>query len=447
MHKITLKIDGMTCINCQTRIENALLAAAGIKSAKVSWQDGKAEIEYDEKQINLKEIKKIIETLDYKVRGNVTGKSDRTGLLKEIYRSIFYVVIITLLFILLQKTGLLNLLSPGKVADSKMSYALLFVTGLFTSVHCIAMCGGINLSQSIGGKTAGLKYNAGRVLSYTLIGLILGTVGFFLARASKELSSDLVILPFSLQSILKLIAGFFMILMGISLLGIFPVLRKITPHLPAGLSKKIYSVKYSAQKKHRGAFIVGLLNGFMPCGPLQAMWIVALASGNPLSGALSMLFFSLGTVPLMLGLSSIISLIGKKYTGVVMKIGSILVVVMGLSMVSQGFALGGKKADSINSFEKKVLEANNDKQIIKSKLSAGKYPNITVKKGIPVQWEIEADENSLTGCNYRMILKDFKLGVELGYGTNVIEFTPEKAGNFQYSCWMGMITGTIKVEE
>ena len=246
MRKITLKIDGMTCINCQTRIENALLTAAGIKSAEVSWQDGKAEIEYDEKQINLKEIKKIIEALDYKVRGNVAGKSERTGLLKEIYRSIFYVVIITLLFILLQKTGLLNLLSPGKVADSKMSYALLFVTGLFTSVHCIAMCGGINLSQSIGGKTAGLKYNAGRVLSYTLIGLILGTVGFFLARASKELSSDLVILPFSLQSILKLIAGFFMILMGISLLGIFPVLRKITPHLPAGLSKKIYSVKYSA---------------------------------------------------------------------------------------------------------------------------------------------------------------------------------------------------------
>ena len=101
----------------------------------------------------------------------------------------------------------------------------------------------------------------------------------------------------------------------------------------------------------------------------------------------------------------------------------------------------------LNQFEKKVLEVNNDKQIIKSKLSAGKYPNITVKKGIPVQWEIEADENSLTGCNYRMILKDFKLGVELGYGTNVIEFTPEKAGNFQYSCWMGMITGTIKVEE
>ena len=71
----------------------------------------------------------------------------------------------------------------------------------------------------------------------------------------------------------------------------------------------------------------------------------------------------------------------------------------------------------------------------------------TGKKGIPVQWEIEADEGSLNGCNYRMLLRDFKMGVELGYGKNVIEFTPEKTGTFKYTCWMGMITGTIKVEE
>ena len=130
-----------------------------------------------------------------------------------------------------------------------------------------------------------------------------------------------------------------------------------------------------------------------------------------------------------------------------MKIGSVLVIVLGLSMVSQGFALGGQKSGAIDSFEKNTIEKPQEKQIIKSKLSARKYPNITVKKGIPVQWEIEAEKGSLTGCNYRMILRDFGLGVELGYGTNVIEFTPEKAGNFQYTCWMGMITGNIKVEE
>ena len=234
-----------------------------------------------------------------------------------------------------------------------------------------------------------------------------------------------------------------MVLMGISLLGIFPFLRRITPHLPSFLTKKIYS----AHKKQHGAFLIGFLNGFMPCGPLQAMWIVALVSGSPLSGTLSMLFFSLGTLPLMLGFSSIISIIGKKKAGIVMKAGAILVVVMGLSMVSQGYALGGIKEEGIKSFDKKAIELQDGKQLIKSWLEINKYPDITVKKGIPVRWEIQADKNSLTGCNYRMILRDFKLGVEMGYGTNVIEFTPEKTGDFKYTCWMGMINGKIKVVE
>ena len=442
MRKINFKIDGMTCINCQTRIERSLLSTEGIKAARVSWKKGRAEIEYDESLIELADIKKIIEELDYKVVED-DKESDRK---RFFLHPACYIIIILLLFILLQKSGLLNLLSPSKVADSKMSYALLFVTGLLTSVHCIAMCGGINLSQSLGGGTAGLKYNAGRLVSYTLIGLILGTVGFFISSAGERFG-DGVIVPFSLQMVLKLMAGLFMILMGLSLLGILPGLRKITPHLPAGLSRRIYSMQKGLLKNHKGAFLVGFLNGFMPCGPLQAMWLLALASGNPLSGALSMFSFSLGTLPLMLGLSSLISLIGKKYTGVVMKIGSVLVVVMGLSMASQAFALGGLKADSINTFEKKVIEADKEKQVIKSKLLPGRYPNITVKKGIPVRWEIEVAKGSLTGCNYRMILRDFKMGVELGYGTNVIEFTPEKTGNFQYTCWMGMITGNIKVED
>ena len=128
-----------------------------------------------------------------------------------------------------------------------------------------------------------------------------------------------------------------MLLMGISLLDIFPFLRRFTPYLPAFLAKKIAS----AQGRNARPLIVGFLNGFMPCGPLQAMWIVVLASAHPLSGALSMLCFGAGTVPLMLALGSVVSILGKKYTEVVMKIGAVLVVVMGLSMLSQGFALGG----------------------------------------------------------------------------------------------------------
>lgn len=440
MSLIILKINGMACINCKTRIENALAVLEGIKKADVSWEKGRADIEYDEEKISLNEIQKIIESLDYKVENSGDGKWKKS--LSRVLINITYLIIITFLFLILQKTGLLNYLAPAQTADSKMSYGLLFLTGLFTSVHCIAMCGGINLSQSLGGKRAVIKYNSARILSYTLIGLVLGSLGVFLGTAGKNINGSIMI-PFSLQSVLKLVAGGFMILMGFSLLGLFPFLRRITPHLPSALTRKIYS----AHKKQHGAFLIGFFNGFMPCGPLQAMWIVALVSGSPLSGTLSMLFFSLGTLPLMLGFSSIISIIGKKKAGIVMKAGAILVVVMGLSMVSQGYALGGIKEEGIKSFDKKTIELQDGKQLIKSRLEINKYPDITVKKGIPVRWEIQADKNSLTGCNYRMILRDFKLGVEMGYGTNVIEFTPEKTGNFKYTCWMGMINGKIKVVE
>ena len=79
----------------------------------------------------------------------------------------------------------------------------------------------------------------------------------------------------------------------------------------------------------------------MPCGPLQSMWIVALAGGSSFAGAFSMLLFSLGTVPLMLGLGSLVSLLRKRFNSGVMSVGAVLVVVLGLSMLSQGGFLSG----------------------------------------------------------------------------------------------------------
>ncbi len=53
----------------------------------------------------------------------------------------------------------------------------------------------------------------------------------------------------------------------------------------------------------------------------------------------------------------------------------------------------------------------------------------------------------LNGCNYKMIFRDFGFMYEMGYGKNVIEFTPEKAGMFQYTCWMGMVRGVVTMVE
>lgn len=495
--KIRLQITGMTCVNCQNKIEKKLTSTKGVIRAKVSYNKASAEIEFDEKKTSPEALTRVIQGLGYGVDQKKAGGPD-------LDKTMVTLAVIIWLYAFLQHTGILNLLAPSQLADTKMGYGMLFVIGLITSVHCIAMCGGINLSQCLPqksqeaaqdtGKLAAfrpaLAYNMGRVVSYTAVGFVLGLVGFLIGGGSE------VGLSTFLQGILKILAGVFMVVMGINMLGLFPWLRKFTIRMPKFLAKKVGERKAHATRP----FIVGILNGFMPCGPLQSMWIVALASGNPFSGALSMFLFSLGTVPLMLGLGSIVAALGKKFTDKVMSIGAVLVVVLGLAMISQGGSLNGMLPSGllmtlIIAFSiagillsiparKKVVkwilrivailvvigscalwhchsmmtrdtstgEANSAQvsdgvQVVNSTLTSSSYPNITVQAGIPVKWVIYAPEGSINGCNNRMLIRD--LGIEYTFhtGENVIEFTPTQPGTISYSCWMGMIQAYIFVTD
>ncbi len=450
MERTVLTIDGMTCTNCQNRIEQELKHTAGILTAQVSYRTGLAEIEFDPEILTLNRVIEIIQKLDYTVIDNKKKRDDR-----KLLKKIGTVAVIILLYYLLQHFGILNLLVPSVLADSKMSYGMLFLVGLLTSVHCITMCGGINLSQCMPARNIepestskihiimpAILYNAGRVISYSVSGFLLGGIGMLL---TDSLETGV---PFLLQGILKIIAGFFMILMGINMLGIFPALRRIQIRLP---KKSIIKINQKKRTEKR-PFVVGLLNGLMPCGPLQSMQIIALGSGNPILGAGAMLMFSLGTVPLMLGLGSMVSVLGKRYTRVVVQIGSILVVVLGIAMLSQGMGMSGLNldrthqiADVTEDSNMAVVSESGDMQYVKSDLDFGSYPEITVYTGIPVKWIINVPDEVINGCNYKMVLKTYGITHEFTAGENVIEFTPEEPGTVEYTCWMGMIYGKINI--
>lgn len=496
--KKRLRIGGMTCISCQNKIEHKLKNTAGIREVTVSYNTGCAEIVYDSDIITLKDIKEIIQNLDYVVLPET--EASRT----DMERIVSLLVIIISLYVLLGQCGILNLLVPGQLADTQMGYGMLFVIGLITSVHCIAMCGGINLSQCIvqreekreSGSRLGdfypaFLYNLGRVISYTVIGFLLGTIGMLFGGDFETGSSALF------QGILKMIAGIFMVIMGVNMLGIFPWLRRLSPRMPKFMSVRIGKKKASVRKP----LLIGLLNGLMPCGPLQSMQIVALASGNPFAGALAMFMFSMGTVPLMLGLGSLVSALGRKFSQKVMEIGAVLVVVLGLAMLSQGGSLSGlllpdrllflvmalcvmgvvasipftqnlyriagiaaaaavmiggctmwknlNETDDLGEVSAAAgqTEVTDGVQIINSTLTPGRYPNITVQAGVPVKWVIDAPSGTINGCNYKMLLKEYGIAHEFTEGENIIEFTPTKSGTVQYTCWMGMIRGNIFVTD
>jgi plastocyanin domain-containing protein len=150
------------------------------------------------------------------------------------------------------------------------------------------------------------------------------------------------------------------------------------------------------------------------------------------------------------------SLLGKKFAGPVLKTGAVLVTVLGLAMFTNGWALAalpvGGSSNSVKSsstaasggFEPVIADGY---QIVNSTLRPGSYPPITVQQGIPVRWTIDAPQGSITGCNNQMYIREYGITWRFNPGENVIEFVPEKAGRFSYSCWMGMIRSSITVVE
>ncbi|MCE5342429.1 MAG: sulfite exporter TauE/SafE family protein [Eubacteriales bacterium] len=445
---IHLNIDGMSCANCENTIQQKLRAMPGVQKVNVSFGKGTADVTFDGDVSSRKALEAAIVRLGYSVIGEQQSPGAKN------LRAAGFLLVIAALFVTLQVTGALNYLVPSQLAQAGMGYGMLFVIGLITSVHCVAMCGGINLSQCVtagnagSSKTAALKpsflYNLGRVISYTVVGFIVGALG-----------SAITFSP-ATQGVLKLIAGLFMVVMGVNMLGIFPWLRKLNPRMPKFISDKVNAEKW----KSNSPLVVGLLNGLMPCGPLQAMQIYALSTGNPFAGALSMLLFSLGTVPLMFGLGALSTVLSRKFTRRMLTAGAVMVAVLGLSMLSQGWVLTGvtlPKATAQSETSVTVTATSaaaepdtakaGDVQIITSTLASSRYPDITVQVGVPVRWTINAPLGSINGCNNRMYIPAYNIEHTFTQGDNVIEFTPTETGTFPYSCWMGMIQAKITVVE
>jgi len=442
-------IGGMTCNHCQNIIEKRLKNTKGVQSIKVNYRTSEAKITYDNEAIFFEEIEAIIVDLNY----HVLSQRPKTPISKVIIA----LGIIVALYIVLRLFSTSTLATRFPVAQTGMGYGMVFIIGLITSVHCIAMCGGINLSQSMGNIPPGstemktdknhhsqfliphssflilpsLLYNAGRLVSYTLVGVIVGAIGSSLTISGR------------FHGIVLLLAGIFMLIMGLNMLDLFPFLRRFSLSLPD---------KVSGKGGNNSRLVVGFLNGFMPCGPLQAMQLYALSTGSPLQGGLSMFLFCLGTIPLMFGFGAVSSLLsgvkGHLFTRRVMYVGAIVIAAMGLTMVSNGYSLTGSR----NPFATITYEEpdnlppiQNGKQIVNSTLLPNRYPEITVRQGVPVKWIITAPPGSINGCNNRFLVREYGIEYTFKQGENIIEFTPNKTGTFSYSCWMGMIRSSITV--
>lgn len=440
--KKRLKVEGMTCTGCETKIENKLTKIDGIYEVDASFYAASVTVVYDPQQVPLEDILSTVKKLGYNANSNVNEPVDNSQ--KGSNNQLVVIGIILLGgYLIIKHTVGFNFIPQ---ITPNMGYGILFVIGLLSSLHCIAMCGGINLSlcvshqfdQESDSKFAkvlpSILYNAGRVVSYTIIGGIVGALGsvFSISNAGS--------------AFITILAGVFMIIMGLNMLNIFPWLRRINPHMPKIFASKIYSAK-----TNKGPFIVGLLNGLMPCGPLQAMQLYALGTGSFLAGAMSMFVFSLGTVPLLFAFGALGSMLSAKFAKKMVKCSAALVMVLGVVMLGRGMAFTGITLPSFAGIAGgdavSISTIVGEEQQVTTTLDGGGYTPIAVQEGIPVKWTINVAEGDLNGCNRTIIIPEYDIEKELEVGENVITFTPTETGEFGYSCWMGMINSGITVVE
>jgi sulfite exporter TauE/SafE len=204
-----------------------------------------------------------------------------------------------------------------------------FILGFVGSLHCAGMCGPLALALPVAGKTRSafvlgrVLYNLGRVLTYCVIGAVFGLVGQSFALAG-------------FQKWVSLIAGA-AILIGLA------ASTRVGLGLP--ITKSVVWLKQSVgrllQQRTFGAlFLLGTLNGLLPCGLVYVAATAAAATGSLQMGVFSMALFGLGTLPMMLGLG----LAGRRLQGLfsfrMQKLVPISLAVLGVLLVLRGMELG-----------------------------------------------------------------------------------------------------------
>ncbi len=453
MAKITKEhvyyVKGMHCASCQILIENKLLKTNSIKSVKASTATGKVLIKYKGTRPSVNKLNEIFSTHGY-VFSDLPAKAlTKTKQPKELFITLGIGLAIIAGFIGLNKLGLSSLVN----VSSKSSLPMFFALGLLAGISsCAALVGGLILSMSKQWNELysdnvstwkkiqpHLIFNAGRIISYGVLGSVLGLIG------SK------FNLSFKFGPILAVAVSIMMIFLAFQMFG-FKIFRKFQFTLPRFITRFI--TDESNFKGRFMPFLMGALTFFLPCGFTITAQGLALISGNAVQGSLIMTFFALGTLlPLLLiGLSSVKFLQKPDLSKRFLQVAGILVLFFALYNINFQLNVLGISSLSnlaINSTqnEKGLAPIVDGKQILKMDASSRGYsPNyFKVKAGIPVRWEIT--DKGTSGCTNAVISKSLFQGEIplIMWQTSIKEFTPTKAGSYKFSCWMGMVSGIIEV--
>ena len=336
-------------------------------------------------------------------------------------------------------------------------FASMFALGLATSTHCVGMCGPMVVTYAVKGDENGpwhrkivpnLVYQGAKLLSYVLVGLALGAVG-----SAFNLNG---IRPWAM-----VVAGGFMIVLGLGMTGRFPWAARLTPRPPKALISALSGLRRKAKSDaEEGASSLatpaafGLLTGLMPCAPLQGAELAAAATGGMLTGGVAMLAFGLGTFPLLFAFGTASSFIPTDWKRRLNLVLAVVVMLFGLVFLNRAALLTGFPINS-TTVKTAVLGSGQATAVSFTTASDGvaevplKIVNtqyvpqsVSIPAGRPVRLVIDRQESA--SCSNRIVIK--QLGVDAPLADNAVTkvaLPAAAAGAYAMTCGMGMMSGQL----
>ena len=365
-----LQVGGMHCVNCDVLVERRFKSLPNVSKVRAHHSSGKVEVFHTDK-LDIGSLQNAVADDGYTValwqkqasRADLGSKNAGRDY-AEIGAA--FLILVGLFAVLKQ----FDILPQNLAIPNNISYGLAVAIGVVASMStCIAVTGGllVAVAAKYNDATTGLSgaqrfkphifFNAGRIVSYTLLGGAIGALG-----------STFTLSP-TAGGMLMILASVIMIVLGLQMLRLFPWLKRLQPKMPKFLAHKIHDLTEREETKG-GAFALGASTFFLPCGFTQALQLYVLAKGSFTIGALTMLAFSLGTLPALISLSMISSFATGAFQRYFLKFAGVAVVLLGLFNIQSGLTL----AATSGNFASTSATPNpaNEARLQETKVVAGK---------------------------------------------------------------------------
>lgn len=326
-----LHVPKMHCQSCVILTETELKIHPSVHSVKAHLHLKQVEIvgDFGDKSSTeiASELTPLLEKFGYHLTASAEDKKNKWSDFKI---ALPVALLFIALFLLLQKTGIVNLVNA-----SSIGWSTAFIIGIIASLStCMAVVGGLVLSVSASYAKEGdkvkpqLLFHLGRLLSFFVLGGVIGSIG-----SAFQLGTNGTF-------ILGLIVGIIMLILGLNLLDLFHWSKKLTPTMPKFLSKHIFQLK---EFNHTlTPLLLGIATFFLPCGFTQSMQIYTLSTGSFWNGAMTMFIFALGTLPVLALLSfSSLAISKQQDRSVFFKTAGLVVLFFGLFNLLNSFVAIG----------------------------------------------------------------------------------------------------------